>query len=612
MPNTRSTLDSITSRNGHSLTDQTLAENISDRSPEISESPADDWSPLSKELIDTLPQVWTRGLLYLMLVFAGIVLPWSMLSKVDETGTARGRLEPSGATQRLDAAVPGTVIQVSVKEGQRVKAGQVLMELESDVLRSDLQQAETKLEGQQNRMAQLELIKNQLLIAIRAQEQQNEAQNLEKLAQIEQARQNLNSNKTAYTLQAEKLAQIQEAQANLTASKTAYTLQQEKLAQIQEAQENLEAKKTAYTLQQEKLAQIEEARQNINATKTAYILADSRYKKDMAEVERYRKLWQQGVVPEVKVVEKQQLAEESERLRSQAEAEIKLAEARLKEQQGSYDKMIHQADAEIKLAEARLKEQQGSYDKMIHQANADIKLAEARLKEQQGGYEKMLHQAKTEIEQAQSYVKEQQSGYESLLQAGKLAVLKSQEQLKDLQVQITTLNAEIAQSKSQIESLKFQLGQRVLRSPVEGTIFQLPIERAGAVVQPGQTIAQIAPEEAPLVLRANISSTESGFLRVGMPVKLKFDAYPFQDYGIIDGRLTWISPDSKITQTDRGTVETYELEITLDRTYIQAQNKRIDLNPGQTATAEVIVRQRRVIDFILDPFKKLQKDGLQL
>ena len=50
----------------------------------------------------------------------------------------------------------------------------------------------------------------------------------------------------------------------------------------------------------------------------------------------------------------------------------------------------------------------------------------------------------------------------------------------------------------------------------------------------------------------------------------------------------------------------------MPQTYIQSGNKRIALTPGQTATAEVIVRQRRIADFVLDPFKKLQKGGLKL
>jgi hemolysin D len=47
----------------------------------------------------------------------------------------------------------------------------------------------------------------------------------------------------------------------------------------------------------------------------------------------------------------------------------------------------------------------------------------------------------------------------------------------------------------------------------------------------------------------------------------------------------------------------------LDREYIQSQGKKVALTLGQTATAEVIVRQRRTIDLILDPFKKLQQGG---
>ncbi|EGJ33488.1 hypothetical protein LYNGBM3L_34540 [Moorena producens 3L] len=59
-------------------------------------------------------------------------------------------------------------------------------------------------------------------------------------------------------------------------------------------------------------------------------------------------------------------------------------------------------------------------------------------------------------------------------------------------------------------------------------IFQLPIQRPGAVVQQGTMVAEIAPEDSSLIIRAQMATTESGYLKKGMPVKLKFDAYPFQ------------------------------------------------------------------------------------
>jgi hemolysin D len=83
-------------------------------------------------LLDALPQVWTRGLLYFLLLFVTITLPWAMFSEVDETGTARGRLEPQGKTVKLDTPVAGTVAEIKVKEGEEIKAGQPLLLLESE------------------------------------------------------------------------------------------------------------------------------------------------------------------------------------------------------------------------------------------------------------------------------------------------------------------------------------------------------------------------------------------------------------------------------------------------------------------------------------------------
>lgn len=454
-------------------------------------------------------------MLYFLISFAVIVIPWASLSKVDETGTARGRLEPKGATQKLGIAVTGKVKSVNVEEGETVKTGQVLLELDADVLQKELEQTRTQLEGFSNRHAQQELLKNQLMLAINIQEQQNQAQALEKMAQVNQA------------------------------------------------QQNLDAKQSTYNLQKlEKQALLEQARQRINSSEIIRKLAQRRLQRDFREFQRYQHLLSQGAVPQIKIVELENSAEDSQR-------------------------SLLQADAEMTQARLRLREEVSRYHATISQIRAEIQQAELRLQEQL-------------------------SSYQGVVQAGKLAVLKSQEQLKDLQSQMTNLQSEIAQTKSQIASLKLQLQQRIVRSPIDGTIFELPVQKPGPVVEAGQIVAQIAPKNTPLILRANMPSQQSGFLRVGMPVKIKFDAYPFQDYGIVHGRVSWISPDSKIQTTNQGNVETYEMDVTIDQPYIQSGNKRIFLTPGQTASAEVIIRQRRVIDFVLDPFKRLQKGGLNL
>jgi hemolysin D len=422
-----------------------------------------------------------------------------------------------------------------------------------------------KQEGQLNRLNQLELLRNQLLLAVRTQRQHNQAQELEKLAQVNQAKRNLEALESVYNLQKE-----------------------EKLAQVNQAQQNLEALESVYNLQkEEKLAQVNQAQQAIDSSNATYNLAQIRLSGATEKASRYQQAFEDGVISQDRFQDVAQLAEENTEQLVQVEAEIAQAESRLKEQQESYQRTLQQAQAEIDQANLRLQERQNSYQRTLQQAQAEIDQANLRFEEQQGSYNSLVH-------------------------SGELALLKSQEQLKNIDTQVTTLKAEIAQNKSQIESSEFQLNQRVLAAPINGTVFQFPIQGKGAVVQPGELIAEIAPQGASLILRAEMATSQSGFLQQGMAVKLKFDAYPFQDYGVVTGKLIRKSPTSQKQETPQGQAETFDLEIELEETCIPTPDECIALKPGDTAMAEVIIRQRRVIDFVLDPFRKLQEGGLKL
>ncbi len=469
----------------------------------------------TEELLDALPRVWTRSVLYLLVGFAVLGLPWATFSKVDETSSARGRLEPFGATQKLDVEAGGSVKAVKVKEGDSVRAGEILLELDSEILRTQLKETEAKLSGIQNQRMQLNILKNQLQMTRFVTEQQNQSQTLEKLSQVNQAKQDLDAKQSTYNLQ--------------------------KL---------------------EKQALVNQAIQSISTALDDQKSAQGRLAIDSRQVQRFSQLVNEGAVSPTQVEQLKKEEQESQRLYQKAQSDIKQASLRLTEEQNRYQTTVNQLESDIKQAKLRLIEEQNSY--------------------------------------------------QSLLQAGKLAVLKTSEQLKELETQSGTLKSQIAQVGSQIISLKLQLQQRVVQAPIDGVIFELPVSKAGAVVQPGQRVAQIAPKNAGFVLKATMPSQDSGFLKKGMPVKVKFDAYPFQEYGIVEGKVSWISPDTKITQTPQGKIENFELEIALNQQYIQNGQKHISLTAGQTATAEVIIRQRRVIDYVLDPFKKLQKGGLSM
>jgi hemolysin D len=526
-----------------------------------------DWSNSAKEIIDIVPLAWTRGLFYCLLAFMSVALPWAFLFQMDEVGTARGRMELAGETVKKEADLEGnvTVTKVLVKKGDFVTKGQVLMELDSRTIRDQIQQNQVKLEGLLQRLNQLGALKNQLTIALSTQQQQSQAQLLEKQAQIAQAQQSISVLKNTYNNQiSEKSAQLDRA-----------------------TQTAIDRHNSATAQKQAQLDRIDQARQSIIDSTAANNAAQIRWRDARAEADRYDRLYRAGGVTEIKSREADSLAKEREQASLQAEANLKQAKLRDREQQNTYRKTIEQAQADIQQAQLQLKEQKNNVQRSISQLKSDLAQSELRLVEQQ-------------------------RGLQSLTQVGKLAVTKSEQQLKELHSQVTTLQVEISQSKNLHQNLTNQLDKYTVRANVAGTIFELPIAREGAVLQPKQLIAEIAPPadtKNALIFKGEIPASQSESLRtqgIGKDVKLKFDEFPFETYGVINGRVSWISPNSQVVTAPAGNSTNYEVKITLDRTCVRHKNECLPFKSGQPATAEIVIRKRRMIDFIMDPFTKLK------
>jgi hemolysin D len=250
--------------------------------------------------------------------------------------------------------------------------------------------------------------------------------------------------------------------------------------------------------------------------------------------------------------------------------------------------------------------------RLRNQAERAVRQAQQRLAAEKASYQRAQQQQQNNQPLAAFPLDGHDEGKRTFSQPGESVLLKNQGQWQKLEGQITQMKTEVKQSESQAKRINLEIRKRTVRSPITGTIFELPIKKDKAFVQTGQLVAQIAPQNAPMIVRAQIPSANSGFLLVGQPVKLKFDAYPYQDYGTNSGRVRWIAPNSRLMTVGNAQTEVFDLEVTMDRPYLQAASKQILLTPGQSVSAEVIVRQRRIIDFLLDPFRKLQEDGLKL
>lgn len=174
---------------------------------------------------------------------------------------------------------------------------------------------------------------------------------------------------------------------------------------------------------------------------------------------------------------------------------------------------------------------------------------------------------------------------------------------KLLAEELTQLQTKIAETKTLLNTAKAKLKKRFLHPPVDEDASSLNIRRTLHFVQARQSIAEIAPEDVPLILVATLPHQEADFVKKGDSVQITLDAHSDQDESTISGRVLSISTDVKPDE-DKGQV--YQVEVALNSTYFTDKNQTKKIKAGQTATAKII-HHRRIADMFLKPIKHLQK-----
>jgi hemolysin D len=248
--------------------------------------------------------------------------------------------------------------------------------------------------------------------------------------------------------------------------------------------------------------------------------------------------------------------------------------------------------------------------------------------------------------------REQEAAFEKLTRegyAGRMLFLEKQrdriEKEQDLKAQefaIQSLSATIEQSRKRVAQLQSNYHQALqnerveteaqyakleqdwnkhaarhdlleLRAPQDGIVKDLATHTVGSVLQPGTVLMTLVPSNDPMQAEVWVTHDDAGFVGTGQPAKLKLATYPFQKYGMIDGEVKRLSPDSSDMTDARGDRRTgegastgsgYRTLVSLRTPYLEADGKRYPLTPGMQVTAEINLGTRTVLEYVLSPVQR--------
>jgi HlyD family secretion protein len=207
-----------------------------------------------------------------------------------------------------------------------------------------------------------------------------------------------------------------------------------------------------------------------------------------------------------------------------------------------------------------------------------------------------LVQAEAQLESSGEQLKKLRLDYEAA--ANELATAEEK-----LRLQLDTARADAdAASRISFDNIDKDNFLQIV-APVSGVVTDLTSTQTGDKVQANAPLGGIAPAGSRSIVKVEIAENDRAFLREGLPVKLKFNAFPYQRYGAINGTLEYVSPATKPSAQSKQPV--YEARVSLERDYYEVAQTRYPLRYGMTAAVEIAVRERRLIDLALDPFRQI-------
>lgn len=160
----------------------------------------------------------------------------------------------------------------------------------------------------------------------------------------------------------------------------------------------------------------------------------------------------------------------------------------------------------------------------------------------------------------------------------------------------------VAEIDSQLSQTELAMRYQDLRAPIDGVVFDLKPQGQGFVANAGQPVLKIVPGDH-LLAKIFITNQDVGFVKPGMPVDVRIDAFPFSEFGDIKGNIEWIGSDALPPDQIRP-FYTFPAKIRIDNQAMSIHGREVPLQSGMSVSANIKVRKRTVMSIFTDLFTR--------
>lgn len=168
--------------------------------------------------------------------------------------------------------------------------------------------------------------------------------------------------------------------------------------------------------------------------------------------------------------------------------------------------------------------------------------------------------------------------------------------------------AELDALQEALEGRQDRVRRTIVKSPVAGTVNELYVSTIGGVIQPGEPIVDIVPQDDTLLVEAKVRPSDIAFIRPGQEAVLKLTAYDFALFGGLEGEVETISADTIEDEIDRQ--HYYMIKVRNRTGKLEKNGEELPVITGMVAEVDILTGRRTVLQYLLKPFHRMRFNSL--
>ena len=484
----------------------------------------------SVEMLHEKPNKGMPIFTWILVLLLTVALAWCCIGEVDYFIKASGVVRPGESVSTISTLMTGRVDTLNISEGDQVKKGDLLLKIDT----ADLKQSLSAYEKEKQR------IETENIYLKRLEESISNGENLFDKSHLDESAYYLKYEKYVFDLQSlSEQYRNTSADTDNAADNAAISAESIKsqLAKYREELTGLKTLKNSVETDSDMFADKSSVYAlQYSEYKTSIITYDSNISQKQAEMDNAKPLFHAGGISH-----------------------------------SDYDNICRSFENAKLEKERYISEFRFNLEQSISNAEKNISDLEYSLKSQNQSYSSYLEISHDETLAAENMKLEMLSGIADSIKSNETSIISIDKQISDIELNIK--NAEVI-------------------APIDGTVNMYADLNTADLVQSGQTIATIVPDtNGAYKLTMYLSSADISEAEIGQSVRLRFAAYPYQEYGELSGTVKSISTD--VRSSENG-MSYYVAEVSIDNTM------GLELVSRMECEARVVTKQRKIIYWLFE------------